>query len=441
MTIRRLLACLCLAALLATACTSGDDTSSTTTQPEPTGDDDDAGPGDDADLTGPAPGVTDDAIKVGVVHVDTAPLRAVGLTFDLGDHQAVYAALFDAINAEGGINGRQIDYTILPVDPTATVVGEAECVQLTEDEDVFVVTGFFLDAGVLCPVETHATAVVGGTMTEERLERAAAPWVTWAPDSERPGDVVRQLHERGELDGNVAVFAREADREETEGVVLPVLEELDVDVVEVAISDAPADDAAATDAQIQTIGERFESQDVDTVVLVGASSANWARAMASDPYRPRLMFLDITAARAFATSGDTTDTSVLDDALIAGGYGPDQAIFDEAGMQECIATIEAAGIEVPAPDEVGGEDPNVQPYQAAFQACADVGLLVPLLEAAGENLNYATLEAAIDGLTVTVPGNPEERTYGPPMAFDGDPSAYFYTWEGPELQFQLLESE
>jgi hypothetical protein len=435
MTIRRLLACLGLAAMTATACTSGDDP---TSAPTTAGDSTD---GDDEELTGPAPGVTDDAIRIGVVHVDQEPLRAVGLTFDLGDYEAAYTALFDAINADGGINGRRIDYTILPVDPTATVVGEAECVQLTEDEDVFIVTGFFLDAGVLCPVETHATAVVGGTMTPERLERAAAPWVTWQPDSERPGDVVRQLEDLGELDGTVAVFAREADREETEGVVLPTLEDLGIDVTEVGISDAPPDDVPATDSQIQTIAERFESQGVDTVVLVGASAANWPRALATDPYRPRLLFLDITAAAAFANSADTTDTSILENSLIAGGYGPDQAVYDDAGMQDCIGTIEAAGIEVPAPDSIASDDPNIQPFQATFQACADIGLLVPLLEAAGENLNYATLEAAIDGLTLTVPGNPEERTFGPPMSFDGDPSAYFYTWDESTREFQLVEEE
>jgi hypothetical protein len=383
--------------------------------------------------------VTDTTVKVGVVHVDQEPLRAVGLDFDLGDHNAVYTALFDALNAEGGIHGREIEYTILPVDPTATVVGEEECVRLTEDEDVFLVTGFYLNDGVLCPVDTHATAVVGGTMTEQRLERAQAPWLTWQPDHERPADVVRQLHEMGELDGTVAVFAREEDRDELETAVVPTLEELGVEPVEVAVSTAPPADPPAVDAEVLTIAERFESQDVDTVVLVGASAATWGRPMQTDPYRPRLLFLDITGARAFATSADTTDTSILDDALMAGGYGPDQAIYDEAGMQECIAVLEEAGLDVPSPDSIDSDDPNVQPYQAAFQACPDIAMLQAWLEAAGEDLNYGTLSGAADGLTMTVPGNPEERTFGPPAAFDGDPTATFFVWDGSSNTFQLAE--
>jgi hypothetical protein len=161
--------------------------------------------------------------------------------------------------------------------------------------------------------------------------------------------------------------------------------------------------------------------------------------MQTDPYRPRLLFLDITGARAFATSADTTDTSILDDALMAGGYGPDQAIYDEAGMQECIAVLEEAGLDVPSPDSIDSDDPNVQPYQAAFQACPDIAMLQAWLEAAGEELNYGTLSGAADGLTMTVPGNPEERTFGPPAAFDGDPTATFFVWDGSSNTFQLAE--
>ncbi len=61
------------------------------------------------EVTGPAPGVTDDTIKIGVTYVDTASLKAVGLNFDLGDYVATYQALVDDINAGGGINGRQLE--------------------------------------------------------------------------------------------------------------------------------------------------------------------------------------------------------------------------------------------------------------------------------------------------------------------------------------------
>jgi hypothetical protein len=54
---------------------------------------------------------------------------------------------------------------------------------------------------------------------------------------------------------------------------------------------------------------------------------------------------------------------VLEGAVAGGGYGPDQARFEEPEMQRCIATLADAGIDTPAPED-GGDDPNVQPYQA-----------------------------------------------------------------------------
>ena len=155
-------------------------------------------------------------------------------------------------------------------------------------------------------------------------------------------------------------------------------------------------------------------------------------------YRPQLLFLDVTAAVAFSTNEATTDTSILEGTLSGGGYGPDQARFDEPAMQECIQTLADQGVDTPTP-EASGDDPSNQPYQAAFQACPDVVLLRALLEAAGEELNYGTLAAAIDGLEVTIPGDPTPRTYGPPPDADGAPSAYLFGWDEDAHDFVLEE--
>src|SRR5262245_65869343 len=97
-------------------------------------------------------------------------------------------------------------------------------------------------------------------------------------------------------------------------------------------------------------------------------------------------------------------------------------------MQKCIATLTDAGIDTPEPKDVG-DDPSNQPYQAAFQACPDVALLQATLEAAGDDLNYGTFGAAMDGLKLTIPGDPTARTYGPPPDADGNPSVYLFAWD------------
>ncbi len=414
-----------LAMTLAAACTSGDDSSSSDTT---TG-----GGGSSTETTvaatGPAPGVTDDSIKVGVTFVDTEALVASGLNYDLGDHEAVYTALFDAINEDGGINGRQIEPVFAPIDPTSAAPAEAKCVELTEDEDVFVVTGFFLADAVNCVVSTHATAVAGGEMTPERIEGAEAPWITWTPDTDQPEAVLRAMDEQGELDGTVGVWVAERDQAVLDDQVQPLLDELGVEVAATATAVAPADDQAAQQAEQTTIAQNFEAAGVDTVVLIGTSAQGWPTIMAEDTsYRPKLLFLDILGARAFYTNAATTDTTVLEGAVMGGGYGPDQARFDEPAMQECIQTLADQGVETPTPEE-SGDDPSNQPYQAAFQACPDVALLRAWLEAAGEDLNYGTLTNAINGLEVSIPGDPEARTYGSPPDADGNPTAYLYTWD------------
>ena len=66
--------------------------------------------------------------------------------------------------------------------------------------------------------------------------------------------------------------------------------------------------------------------------------------------------------------------------------------------------------------------------------------LGPLLEAAGEDLNYGTLQAAGEGLgELSIPGDPSPRTYGPGTAADGDPASYLFTWDADRDEYVLRE--
>jgi hypothetical protein len=393
-----------------------------------------ASPAPDAKATGPAPGVTDDSIKVGVTYVDTAALKRVGLNYEFGDYRAVYTALFDDINAKGGIHGRKLVPVITPVDPTSVQGAEAACVKLTEDEDVFLVTGFFLGDAVLCTVETHSTAVVGGSHTAERVGRAKAPWFAWYPDQELPLSAIRAFDDAGKLKGRVAVYTSSLEQPVVRSTVLPLLDELGVKPVEVAYGSAPTNDTAALRSELTTISQKFQSAKADAVILYGAAAAgNWLQYAGGQPYQPNLLVTDISGARSYATNAATKDTSILRKGAFAGQYGPDAARYDEAGMQTCLKILEKAGIKVPAPDPKASA--GDQPHQAAFQACPDVALLRALLEKAGRKLDYGTFRAAGAGLQVRIPGEPGTRTYGPPPKADGDPEAYLFTWDESTKDF------
>ena len=430
---RRAALALLLVGVVLAGCTAGD--------PEDTASDASAASTDSAGPTttfptGPAPGVTDDSVKIGVTYVDLASLGDI-VTIDHGDYESSYQALFDDINANGGIHGRTLEPVFAPINPVGAEPADAACVQLTEDEDVFAVIGFFLDDNVLCPLETHETAVIGGVQTPERLERAAAPWFSPEGSSDFQAQVVRAMAEGGELDGALGVFATAGDEALLNETVLPLLDELGIEPVETAINDASADDVAATNAQTAVIAERFESAGVDQVLVLGTAGLTWASGVESLDYRPPLRLTDPNSILAYAGDQARRDLSVLDGAVAGNLYGGPENLWNMDNMQACIEKIDAGGGSVPEPDTVPEEDSDL--WVAGFTACRNVVLLQALIEAAGEDLNYGSFAAGADGLEVDVPVQPDPMTFGPPPAADGDPTAYLFDFDQDAREFVLRE--
>ncbi len=385
-----------------------------------------------ADLEGPAPGVTADSVKIGVTYVDAESLRTSGLELDLGDYEGAFNAVVDDINANGGIHGRMIELVFAPIAPSDPAATEAQCTKLTEDDDVFLVAGFFLGDAHMCPLELHDTAVVGAAgMPADEVARTNAPWITPLVDLELINTSVETFAEEGLLDGTLGVFGHERDQADLDSV-LATLEALGVEAAEVGIADAPSGDIAATTSDVQVLEEVFKSAGIDTVLLVGASAQNWPKFKTDPDYNPQIVSASLTALQAFVEDESVTDTSPIEGALAGGIYGPNQAIYE--AMEECAGVVEAAGVEFPTPEEAEADDS--QAFQNVFLACPYMALTQTWLEAAGPNLNYATLEAALEqGFELTLPGEVEPRAYGPAPAADGDPAAYIYEWDEAGQEF------
>lgn len=430
---KQLLVLVVIGALLF-GCTSGESSSTDTTGAD--GGDSTATTEGDVVATGPSPGVTDDSVKIGVTYVDLASLAGI-VDIDHGDYEAAYQAQFDAINEAGGINGRTLEPVFAPIAPVGPDPADEACTKLTEDDDVFIAVGFFLDDAVLCPVETHETAVIGGAMTPERLERAAAPWFTNEASTDVQTEGIRAMAEAGALDDNLGVFAGAGQEQLMDDVVLPLLDELGVEVTESAVVDQTAEDITATNAAVAVIAERFESAGVDKVLVLGNSGLAWAIGTEPLDYRPEMRAPDFSALLTFAQDEEAErDLSILDGAVGSGIYGPTSAVYELPGMQECIGVIEDGGVDVPDPADLAPED---QTYISALTSCAQMELLTALLEAAGEDLNYGTLEAGADGLVVDMPNQPEPVTYGPAPAADGDPPVFLFDWSEDDLTFVLQD--
>ncbi len=417
--------------LLAGACTSGDDGGS-------------SGGGGDGEVateaTAPsatfpadprADGVTDDSITLGVTYVDLESLGDI-VDIDHGDYEAAYQAVADDINANGGINGRQLELFFAPVTPIGTEPAEAACTQLTEDEGVFAVAGFFLDDSPLCYVELHDTPTIGGFITQDRLDRATAPWFSNIAGPESvTARLIQSFDEDGAFDGaTVGVISLAPDQSLMDEITVPTLEERGIEVADTAVIDVPDNDQAAALARVGVIAERFEAAGIDTVVTVGNAALTTAQGLESTDFRPRLLATGFESLATYVNGEAGFDETVVQDAL-SGGYATSTAQYDDPLMQDCITVVEeATGEEVP--DPAASEPGDPEPFVSVFAACIQLDLFRQIAEAAGDDLDNGSFGQA--GYTlgdIELAGSGGGATYGPD-SLDGNMPIYLLRFDEAE---------
>lgn len=357
--------------------------------------------------------VTKDEIKIGVSYVDLAAVRAAGINRDHGDYEKAYQTVIDDVNAKGGVNGRKIVPVYVGIDPIGTDPAQQACVELTEDEKVFVVIGQFQGDAPICYVEQHETPIVGGAVTAENLARAKAAWYTLDPSEPDLALIVDALAEDGAFKGKVGVAAAAVEESSTEDVVLPALKKNKIKYT-VAINNAPTGDIPAGEAETDAILERFRADGVKTILAVGGSISQIAQRLAETDYRPRLVS---TAQGNLAAYVNTqgSDKSVLEGA-VTGGPGFE---YDDPDLTACRDMVaEATGntmVEFP--------EPGAPSYRtSADTACRYVALFVELAAAAGRKPTTAGFaRAARKAGSVTVPGSgsiaydPKTHTFAQPV--------------------------
>src|SRR6185312_11125760 len=189
----------------------------------------------------------------------------------------------------------------------------------------------------LCFVDSHSTPILGGQTTPANLGHAKAPWATLESGAELGPRQIDALAKAGALKGKLGIVAiANEEQSQLKDVVLPALERHKLDGT-TAIIDAPSDDPVANVQQATTIMERFKTDGVKTVLLVGGSVNAVANALSKSDYRPRIV---ATNARnlASAASNPATDPTVMKTAVAAdAGF-----IFSDPALKKCFALIEKA---------------------------------------------------------------------------------------------------
>jgi hypothetical protein len=294
--------------------------------------------------------------------------------------------------------------------------------KLTEDEKVFAAVGFFILDAPNCYVAQHDTPVLGGTMNPTYLKQAKAPWMTLDSGPEVTPRAIDALADAGALEGKIGVVAvAQEEKNLLDAVVLPSLKRHGIKNT-TAIIDAPLTDTVTATQQAGTIAEKFKSEGIKTVLLVGAAPTVFSNALKNSDYRPKLVGVPFSTFQGAALNKATDPT------IWKGSTTADIAAdFDDPSLQKCYGMVEKATgdkiVERPAPDT-----PDNQ--ASARAACQYISLFAQLAGAAGKNLTVDGFGKAAEKLgSVTIPGlgkieyDPKTHTWVQPLwTYKYDPS-------------------
>ncbi len=422
--IRPLLLALLLAGLVAAGCSSdggdADVAEPEVTVPSPDPDDGEDSAGDDdpaveddpavdddpVELTASARGVTEDVIKVGIVTIDFERLAAIGVDQNRGDTAATYAAPIQAINDRGGILGRQLEIIEESYLPTDGAEIDAMCTRLTEDSEVFIVVGVIRLDDVLCYTELHETAVISiNQMTQERLERALAPYVTvQGRTDQRSAESVAAMVDAGAFEGEtVGVIGFVDADEELYLDTVAALRDAGIEPVEGLVA-STGGDVQANRSAAGVVFEKFRTEGV-TVTVHASPTAGGLEIAGGLGYESDWIQAPFIAPGVLAAAG--VDPAYVDGMLsIAStsvGTLDQPALADDPAVAECVATIEERS------DEVidFAIEPEVDNAVTALNACGIATILELALTAAGPDLTNESLATALAGIgDFTIAGYP-----------------------------------
>ncbi len=456
--LRRLLAVLALITVLAAACTttesddevaadgasttlSGDDGATDTTQPTDT-----AAPGTDdgtadraGELTASDRGVTADTIHVGVSMLDFAALVEDGLSPQgWGDQQGVWEALIADLNARGGINGRTVEATYGFYSPVDEEEALSVCSQLTEDLETLIVLGGFLgpvEDVSTCITGTNDTALIGGRLSQERLDQSSAPWFeTAASRSTRTAALIDLLETNGDLtaDSKVAIVAGNDTALEAD-LAAQALRDRGIEPVSELANTAAEGDTTATAAEWAVLSERIAADEADAVLLVGATTSG-IRGVVDAGLDVAVWAVDNDALTAL---GESVTSAEADGVLTATGPTDDERWVMESN-QPCIDVVAAAlpeaDLRLPSEYAEGEEEW----WRATMAYCRWLALFELLATEAGPDLSRESLRTAGETIgSFELPGVPF-ASLGPGK-FDAEDAFQLSVWNADKGENGELE--
>jgi hypothetical protein len=165
------------------------------------------------------------------------------------------------------------------------------------------------------------------------------------------------------------------------------------------VIDTAADDVVAAQQVSGTIAEKFKTEGVDTVLVVGNAFQVFATALEKTDYRPRLLATDREVYLGYV--GDRSHSPAVLKNSLSGGPARD---FDDPAYVKCRQLVErATGLTlVDSSTQPSGQP---QPEVSAFNACLNTSIFAAIADAAGKHLTVSSFGKAGNKLgPVELPG-------------------------------------
>ena len=355
--------------------------------------------------TSSAVGVTSNTSKLGITYVDLSTVQQFVHGLNEGNFKAAYQAVINDINNSGGINGRKIQPYYEGVVPVGSAAPQAACTALTQDDQVFAVTGFFQGNDPLCYVSLHSTPVIGGNMTTQQLAQAKVAWFTPTPIQNVVEPAVATAAAKQGIFKNkkVAVVSQSDAPPGLMASVLTALKKSGVQPVSTATILVNASDLAASQQSIVgVIAEKFQSAGANLVVTVGNAGQSWPTAMANQSYQPKLVATSYSALSTYAATSGKGISGAVTGWLRPLSVGSRAVGWSDPAFQRCLRLVKAGQ---PVSSALTNPGPAHLTYVAAVTACQNLSLFTAIAKHAGRNLNDATLLRAGNTLgPVHIPG-------------------------------------
>lgn len=384
-------------ALVAAGCTS----KSTAARPSST-----HPAGTTSQVPGNGPGVTATSIKLGIALIDFDCIK------DFVDEarpkqQAAYQSYVDEINATGGISGRKIDPVYKTICPIGTSAGLAACTSFADDANVFAVIGEFgqiTNDVPLCVTKQHHRPLITYGLTQDMIDKAP-PGLLVTPDilpDRRVKVIMSLLKTRHTFAGKtVAVLGDSGATPRIDKIIEPALSQMGVKKGATGILTITGTDTTAAQSQLDSFIERWKTQRVDALVLVGAAVESKAFV---EKVRENFPSITIVADSTGILTGAQDEQKAHVDpnpytGMITAEGRTGVQHSQTAHFKMCNTIFEKrTGISVPPPNVViklrDGRQNAI--YTEQEDACALVTMFKLIADRIGKNLNNDNWTATVD---------------------------------------------